>query len=175
MLYAAVRRVLPPGVRMFVEVDGVEPGGLAAPMAAVPFGGEGRFVFPQSGETGAAGQGRVTLPHKKAKAKYTVTLITPAILPRLEIGAEIEHLTGGKLVSLVVSGLSTTASFRKVRRRDPNPDKDVIDRVMTGSVLVYPAGAVFAFESASAPKHLPEAIGAQTHRGYGRYLVGDWT
>lgn len=154
-LYASVRRVLPPGVRMFVDVCGLGVIDLDLTPPA-PIGGEGRFGFLERGA--ATDRPPPTVPH----ADYLVVLTTPAILAPLKVGQAVERLSG-TLVGAVVSGVTATASFER---------RDARVRALTASRAVIPAGSVLFLEGGRIGETLPEAMGDRTWRGYGRFAVG---
>lgn len=155
-LYASTRRVLPPGVRMFVEVEGVEvPEGWFS--AAVPLGGEGRFAFVEARRSAPVAM--TSIP----RGTYLVMLTTPALLPELTMGMTIEGLPG-ELAAAAVTGVTTTAQFER---------RGVGQREHTASVAVLPPGSVL-FMTGSDGSPPKAAIGDRTWRGYGQFLTGVW-
>ncbi len=155
-LYASVRRQLPPGVSLIVDVAGVQVA-TSAFAVPIPFGGEGRFVFVEA----------AIAPPVPAQPNpgqhYCVSLITPAILPPLAVGAQVCGLPG-TLISAVVPEVGATAGF--VRSEDGR-------RQLTNTAAVLPPGTTL-FLAGGAGQQLPSAIGERQWRGYGRFLTGVW-
>ncbi len=162
-LYAAVRRVLRPGVEMLVEVEGADwPEGKEI---AVPFGGEARFCFAEAADAFTAapepsGTGQGTGPYT---GPYIVCLVTPAILPPPQPGKPVAGLPGQLVMASITGIASHSGRVGNTKGQGNRPQ----------STHVLPAGSVLFMDGAGSGT-FDKRLGDKTHMGYGKFITGVW-
>lgn len=165
---------LPRGVRLAVRVSGLPDETWQLPNL-LPFGGEGRLADCCLGKEWTWPTPPVVQPNAAGRVPFTVTLLTPLMLPITEsnivsppkAGDALLGLEPSRIVSACVGKSSAVGGWDSLRR-EPLPLRPVL-----------PAGSTWFCEVdqdawPSVRAQHGQHIGDKTSFGYGQIVLGQW-